>query len=198
MSSRRPQDAPGQGTSADAPPVRTSPGAADDVDMEKVETRIGNRRLSRGDVAPDFVLPDADGRSVSSATFRGSSTVLYFFPAAGTPGCTTQADDFEAAAERLQAAGYRVVGVSPDETPVLERFRADRGLSFPLLSDPTHAVSEAYGAWGDKTSYGRPSTGLLRSTVVVDEHGRVAHVFSNVKATGHVDRLLRDLEVPPL
>lgn len=150
-------------------------------------------RLAPGDVAPDFTLPDADGHVVTLPTYRGSKVVLYFYPAAGTPGCTAQACDFRDSLSEFEGAGFAVLGISPDETGALATFRDERGLTFPLLSDPGHGVLEAYGAWGEKSSYGKKTVGVVRSTIVVDEHGRVERAAYNVKATGHVARLSREL-----
>lgn len=150
-------------------------------------------RLSPGDPAPDFALPDADGTPVRSADLRGRRVVLYFYPAALTPGCTQQACDFRDNLAAFAAAGMDVVGVSPDKPSKLARFRDEHGLTFPLLSDPDHAVLEAYGAWGEKQNYGRTYTGVIRSTVVVGPDGRVEAAFYNVKAKGHVAKLQREL-----
>ena len=150
-------------------------------------------RLTVGDTAPDFTLPTADGGSVTLSDLRGRHLVVYFYPAAMTPGCTTQACDFRDDLGSLRAAGYEVVGVSPDPVEKLARFAAEQSLTYPLLSDPGHEVLEAYGAWGERTSYGRTSTGVIRSTVVVDPGGRVALAQYNVRATGHVAKLRRDL-----
>jgi thioredoxin-dependent peroxiredoxin len=152
-------------------------------------------RLSPGDPAPDFQLPDADDNVISLMQFRGERIVLYFYPAALTPGCTTQACDFRDNLSALQGAGLAVVGVSPDRPDKLRKFRETHALTFPLLSDPDHRVLEAFGAWGEKKLYGKTVTGVIRSTVVVDASGRVEHAFYNVKATGHVAKLLRDLQV---
>ena len=152
-------------------------------------------RLSPGDVAPDFELLDADEHPVSSMTFRGRRLLVYFYPAALTPGCTTQACDFRDNLRVLDTAGLAVVGVSPDLPEKLRKFRATHDLTFPLLSDPNHRVLAAYGAWGEKKLYGKTVTGVIRSTVVVDPHGHVEHAFYNVKATGHVAKLLRDLKL---
>lgn len=154
------------------------------------EVRIGNRRLAPGDVAPDFALPGADGRTVKSATYRGGRTVLFFYPAAGTPGCTVEARDFQTASGELADAGYAVVGVSPDEIYALRRFCEAEGIGFPLLSDPTHAVLEAYGAWGDTHRGDVSTTGVIRSTVVVDGGGRVISAEYGVEPRGHVATLL--------
>jgi len=152
-------------------------------------------RLSPGDAAPDFTLRDADGNPVSLADFRGRKVVVYFYPAAMTPGCTTQACDFRDNDAALQRAGYVVLGISPDEPAKLAKFRERDSVPFPLLSDPGHATLEAYGAWGEKTMYGRKTTGVIRSTFVVDEDGRVQVAQYNVKATGHVAKLMRDLQL---
>lgn len=150
-------------------------------------------RLSAGDPAPPFRLPDADETPVSLADFAGSRLVVYFYPAASTPGCTRQAGDFRDNLARLAALGYQLVGISPDTPAKLRSFRAAEALNFPLLADQDHAVSEAYGAWGPKSSYGRPSIGLLRSTFAIDEAGRISWARYGVKATGHVTRLLEQL-----
>ena len=150
-------------------------------------------RLSPGDTAPDFTLPATDSGSVSLGEFRGRSTIVYFYPAAATPGCTKEACDFRDNLNSLQDAGYAVVGVSPDPVPKLEKFAEAEHLNFPLLSDPDHAVAEAYGAWGEKKNYGKTYEGLIRSTVVVDPEGKVSLAQYNVKATGHVAKLSRDL-----
>ncbi|MDY6055693.1 thioredoxin-dependent thiol peroxidase [Micrococcus sp.] len=147
------------------------------------------RRLAPGDLAPDFTLQDQDGRPVSLRDAAGSSTIVYFYPAASTPGCTTQACDFRDSLASLMAAGYRVLGISPDPIGKLIRFAEKESLTFPLLSDEDHAVAEAYGAWGEKKNYGRTYEGLIRSTVVVGPDGRVTLAQYNVKATGHVGRL---------
>src|SRR3954454_25229632 len=152
-------------------------------------------RLSPGDPAPDFELLDADERSVSLMTFRGARVVVYFYPAALTPGCTTQACDFRDNLALLRDAGLTVVGISPDQPAKLRKFRETHDLPFTLLSDPDHRVLEAYGAWGEKKLYGKVVTGVIRSTVIVDAQGRVEHAFYNVKATGHVAKLLRDLKL---
>src|SRR3954466_9235155 len=152
-------------------------------------------RLSPGDVAPDFELLDGDERPMSSMMFRGQRLVLYFYPAALTPGCTTQACDFRDNLTVLRDAGAVVAGVSPDLPAKLRKFRETHDLTFPLLSDPDHRVLEAFGAWGEKKLYGKTVTGVIRSTVVVDAQGRVEHAFYNVKATGHVAKLLRDLKL---
>ena len=150
-------------------------------------------RLSPGDAAPDFTLPDAHGEPVVLAGLRGSKVILYFYPRAETPGCTTQACDFRDNMASFGAEGYRVFGISPDAPATLERFARNEGLGFPLLSDEDHAVAEAYGAWGEKKNYGKVYEGLIRSTVVLDEQGTVSLVQYNVRAKGHVAKLRRDL-----
>jgi thioredoxin-dependent peroxiredoxin len=151
--------------------------------------------LQPGDVAPDFTLPDADGAPVSLHDLRGSRVILYFYPEASTPACTTQACDFRDSEAALAAAGYRVLGVSKDAVAKLAAFREAEGLPFPLLADPGLEVHERYGAWGEKNSYGRIITGTLRSTFVLDEHGVITHTFYNTRATGHVAMLRRRLGV---
>jgi thioredoxin-dependent peroxiredoxin len=145
--------------------------------------------LDAGATAPDFTLLDQDDHQVSLADFRGRKVIVYFYPAAMTPGCTTQACDFRDSLASLQAAGYTVLGVSRDTPDKLREFRDRDALTFPLLSDPDHAVHEAYGAWGEKQNYGKTITGVLRSTFVIDEDGRIELAQRNVKATGHVQRL---------
>jgi thioredoxin-dependent peroxiredoxin len=152
-------------------------------------------RLVPGDDAPDFQLLDAGGREVALRDFRGRNTVVYFYPAAATPGCTKQACDFRDSLASLQAAGYDVVGVSPDPVEKLARFAAAEELRFPLLSDPDHTAAEAYAAWGEKKNYGRSYEGLIRSTVVVGPDGKVTLAQYNVRATGHVAKLRRDLKI---
>ena len=152
-------------------------------------------RLSPGDPAPDFTLPDAEGTPVSLSAHRGRKVVVYFYPAALTPGCTKQACDFTDNLDVLAAAGYDVLGISPDAPEKLAKFRDKESLKVTLLSDPDRTTLTAYGAYGEKQNYGRTVMGVIRSTIVVDESGRVEHAFYNVKATGHVAKLLRDLGV---
>jgi thioredoxin-dependent peroxiredoxin len=147
-------------------------------------------RLETGTAAPDFALLDQDGNTVRLADLRGTKTVLYFYPAAMTPGCTTEACDFRDSISSLQ-----VVGVSRDEPAKLAAFRDRDGLTFPLLSDPDHAVHEAYGAWGEKMNYGKVVEGVIRSTFVLDEDGIITSAQYNVKATGHVARLRKQLGI---
>jgi peroxiredoxin Q/BCP len=152
-------------------------------------------RLQPGDPAPDFTLPDASGTPVCLADLRGQRVILYAYPAAGTPGCTTQACDFRDSLASLQAAGYTVLGVSPDAPAALARFAEQQQLPFRLLSDVDRAVLSAYGAYGEKRLYGKTVVGVIRSTFVIDEHGRVERAFVNVKATRHVAKLRRDLGI---
>ena len=150
-------------------------------------------RLNPGDTAPDFALPDADGNTVSLADYAGQKVIVYFYPKAMTPGCTSQACDFRDRMERFTADGYAVIGISPDPVDKLDKFTEEEDLNFPVLSDEDHQVAEAYGAWGEKNNYGKVSEGLIRSTVVIDEDGKVTEAQYNVRAKGHVDKLRRDL-----
>ncbi|WP_457974452.1 thioredoxin-dependent thiol peroxidase [Arthrobacter sp. D1-17] len=152
-------------------------------------------RLNPGDAAPDFTLKNSAGAEVSLSDYRGRNTIVYFYPAAATPGCTTQACDFRDSLSSLQSAGYEVLGISPDPISKLASFAAKEGLTFPLLSDESHAVAEAYAAWGEKKNYGRTYEGLIRSTVVVDPDGKVVLAQYNVRATGHVAKLRRELKL---
>jgi thioredoxin-dependent peroxiredoxin len=150
-------------------------------------------RLVPGDVAPDFTLPTDDGGSVTLRDLRGRKVIVYFYPAAMTPGCTTQACDFTGSLSSLEAAGYTVVGISPDKPAKLAKFRARDGLTITLASDEDRSVLSAYGAYGEKKLYGKTVQGVIRSTFVVDEEGRIQLAQYNVKATGHVAKLRRDL-----
>lgn len=154
-------------------------------------------QLSPGDTAPAFQLPDTDSRPVSLAEYAGRRVIVYFFPAAMTPGCTIEAVDFNAALGKLAAAEFAVVGISPDEPAKLATFKAKEELSFPLLADPDRAVLDAYGAFGSKKLYGKLVTGVIRSTFIIDVDadgvGRIAAAQYNVRATGHVAKLLREL-----
>ena len=141
----------------------------------------------------DFTLLDQDRNPVSLSDFSGRRLVVFFYPKAMTPGCTTEACDFRDSYQELLAAGVAVVGVSPDPPEALARFREKEDLPFPLLSDEDHAVAEAYGAWGPKKLYGRETVGLIRSTFVVGPDGELEREYRNVRAGGHVDRLKRDL-----
>jgi peroxiredoxin Q/BCP len=156
---------------------------------------VSERRLEPGDEAPDFTLPDADGKQVSLSSLRGQQVIVYFYPAAMTPGCTKEACDFRDSIQSLAAAGVTVLGISPDAPARLAKFRDRDHLNFPLLSDPDHKVEQAYGAYGEKTLYGKTTVGVIRSTFVVDEQGKIAHAYYNVKATGHVARLRKDLGI---
>ncbi len=146
-------------------------------------------RLAPGDPAPLFTLSDQDERPVSLSDLRGGPVILFFYPEAMTPGCTTEACDFRDSLAPLQAAGYTVLGISRDAPEKLRRFRERDGLDYDLLSDPDHSVHEEYGVWGDKMNYGKVVQGVIRSTFVVDADGRVAEALYNIKATGHVARL---------
>jgi peroxiredoxin Q/BCP len=152
-------------------------------------------RLAPGDAAPDFSLPDADGNEVSLSSFRGQRVIIYFYPAAMTPGCTKQACDFRDSLASLAAAGLAVLGISPDSPAKLAKFRDRDGLNFPLLSDPKHVALEAYGAYGEKMLYGKKSVGVIRSTFVVGPDGKIEQAQYAVKATGHVARLRKELGV---
>jgi thioredoxin-dependent peroxiredoxin len=150
-------------------------------------------RLHPGSPAPDFTLPDADGKPVSLTDFRGRRVIVYFYPAALTPGCTTQAVDFTAAAGDLAQAGLDIIGISPDEPGKLVKFRDKEQLGITLLSDPEKTVLKAYGAYGLKKLYGKEVEGVIRSTFIVDAEGKVEQASYNVKATGHVAKLRREL-----
>ena len=152
-------------------------------------------RLSPGDTAPEFALPDADGNEVSLSDYRGQRVIVYFYPAAATPGCTKQACDFRDNLGSFSTEGFVVLGISPDKQPKLAKFRDAEGLTFPLLSDPDKGVLEAYGAFGEKKLYGKTVTGVIRSTFVIDAAGKVELAQYAVKATGHVAKLRRDLKL---
>ncbi len=152
-------------------------------------------RLAPGDAAPDFSLPDADGNEVRLSSLRGQRVIIYFYPAAMTPGCTKQACDFRDSLASLAAAGFAVLGISPDNPAKLAKFRERDGLTFPLLSDQKRAVLEAYGAYGEKMLYGKKSVGVIRSTFVVGPDGKIEQAQYAVKATGHVARLRKELGV---
>jgi peroxiredoxin Q/BCP len=150
-------------------------------------------RLSPGDPAPDFTLSNDTGEQVSLKDFRGGKVIVYFYPNAMTPGCTTQACDFTDSLDSLKAAGYEVLGISPNEPEKLAKFRERDHLTITLLSDPDKEVLQAYGAFGEKKLYGKTVEGVIRSTFVVDELGAIEQAQYNVKATGHVAKLRRDL-----
>jgi thioredoxin-dependent peroxiredoxin len=152
-------------------------------------------RLAQGDKAPAFSLTDADGKTVKLADFKGRKVIVYFYPAASTPGCTKQACDFRDSLAELNEAGLDVIGISPDKPEKLAKFRDAEGLTFPLLSDPDKSVLAAWGAFGEKKLYGKTVQGVIRSTFVVDEKGDIEAAQYNVKATGHVAKLRRDLSV---
>ena len=152
-------------------------------------------RLAPGDEAPDFTLPDADGNQVTLSGLRGQRVIVYFYPAAMTPGCTKEACDFTAALPDLTAAGTAVLGISPDAPAKLAKFRDKEHLTFPLLSDPDKSVLAAYGAYGEKMNYGKTIMGVIRSTFVIDPDGKIEKALYAVKATGHVDRLRKDLGI---
>ncbi|MFC3273040.1 thioredoxin-dependent thiol peroxidase [Agromyces mediolanus] len=154
---------------------------------------MNDARLAPGDLAPDFTLDDQDGTPVTLSSLRGGKVVLYFYPEAMTPGCTTEACDFRDSLNSFKAAGIRVLGVSKDEVEKLKRFAERDRLNFTLLADPDLAVQQAYGVWGEKSLYGKIVVGSIRSTFVIDEEGRIAKAFYNVKATGHVARIRREL-----
>ena len=156
---------------------------------------MADKRLAPGDPAPEVTLLDADEKEVSLSSFRGQRVIVYFYPAAMTPGCTKQACDFRDNLNSLKSAGYAVVGISPDKPEKLAKFRDRDSVNFPLLSDPERATLQAYGAFGEKTMYGKTVTGVIRSTFVIDPQGKIANAFYNVKATGHVAKLLRDLKL---
>jgi peroxiredoxin Q/BCP len=156
---------------------------------------VTERRLKPGDEAPDFTLTDADGTKVTLSSLRGQQVIVYFYPAAMTPGCTTEACDFRDNIRSLAGAGVTVLGVSPDEPAKLATFRDRDHLNFPLLSDPDHTVHDAYGAYGEKKLYGKTVVGVIRSTFVVGPDGKIARAYYNVKATGHVARLRQDLGI---
>ncbi|RFA08473.1 thioredoxin-dependent thiol peroxidase [Subtercola boreus] len=154
-----------------------------------------SERLTAGLEAPDFTLQDENGADVSLSGHRGEKVVVYFYPAANTPGCTTEACDFRDNINSLKSAGYQVLGVSKDSPDVLKGFAEAQGLNFPLLSDPDLAVHKAYGAYGEKSLYGKTVTGVIRSTFVIDEEGAVSLPLYNVKATGHVASLGKKLKI---
>ncbi|WP_229073125.1 thioredoxin-dependent thiol peroxidase [Actinoplanes sp. DH11] len=152
-----------------------------------------NVRLAAGDTAPDFTLPTDNGDSLTLKDLRGRKVVLYAYPNAMTPGCTKQACDFRDSLASLQAAGYEVVGISPDKPAKLAKFRERDAITFPLVSDEDKSVLTAYGAFGEKQLYGKTVTGVIRSTFVINEDGTIERALYNVKATGHVAKLRRDL-----
>ncbi|MFG2829718.1 thioredoxin-dependent thiol peroxidase [Streptomyces sp. NPDC048434] len=152
-----------------------------------------SERLQPGDTAPAFTLPDADGKQVSLAGHKGRKVIVYFYPAALTPGCTKQACDFTDNLDFLTGHGYDVIGISPDKPEKLAKFREKEDLKVTLLGDPDKQVLTAYGAFGEKKLYGKTVTGVIRSTVILDEEGKVERALYNVKATGHVAKIIKDL-----
>ena len=150
-------------------------------------------KLSTGDDAPFFSRLDQEGRDVTLDDYAGHRLVIYFYPKVFTPGCTTEACDFRDRYQTFYDAGYEILGVSPDPVDGVARFKAKHELPFPLLSDEDHSMAEGYGAWGLKKNYGREYEGLIRSTFVVDEGGTIEHAWYNVRATGHADRIQREL-----
>ncbi|MEQ3554217.1 thioredoxin-dependent thiol peroxidase [Pseudonocardia nematodicida] len=152
-------------------------------------------RLQAGDPAPDFTLDDADGKPVSLADHRGRKVIVYFYPAASTPGCTKEACDFRDNLAELNDAGIDVLGISPDEPEKLARFRDAEQLTFPLLSDPDRTVLTEWGAFGEKTMYGKTVTGVIRSTFLIGEDGTIVEAKYNVRATGHVAKLRKDWKI---
>jgi peroxiredoxin Q/BCP len=151
-------------------------------------------RLEAGDKAPAFTLPDQDEKKVSLKDFKGETTVVYFYPADDTPGCTKEACQFNDNLRAFSRAKVNVVGISPDGAAKHTKFRAKYGLKFPLLSDPDHAVMEAYGAWGEKTMYGKKTVGTIRSTFLIDGKGVITRAWYNVRADGHAAKVLEELD----
>ena len=151
--------------------------------------------LKIGDKAPSFTLKNQDDQEVSLSSFAGQKVVVYFYPAAATPGCTTQACEIRDNINSLKSAGYTVLGISPDQPAKLKKFKDKESLNFDLLSDPDNAIQQAYGAYGEKSMYGKTYMGTIRSTFVVDESGKLSHVFYNVKAKGHIEMLRNELGI---
>jgi peroxiredoxin Q/BCP len=172
----------------DGPPDATATRASGNVGFM-------NNRLEPGDPAPTFTLPDADGKPVSLAAYHGRRVILYAYPAASTPGCTKQACDFRDSLAELNDAGIDVIGISPDKPEKLATFRDTEGLTFPLVSDVDRAVLTQYGAFGEKQMYGKTVTGVIRSTFVIDPDGKIEYARYNVRATGHVAKLRKDLNL---
>jgi len=149
-------------------------------------------KLAAGVKAPAFTLPDADGNKVSLSSYAGHKVVVYFYPRDDTPGCTKEACQFNDALSQFEGLGIPVIGISPDKTTSHVKFRDKYGLQFPLLSDPDHTVMEKYGAWGEKTMYGKATTGVIRSTFLIDEKGKIARAWYSVKADGHAAKVLEE------
>ena len=158
-----------------------------------VESMTEAKRLEIGDTAPTFTLSDDEGNSVSLSDYAGKRVLVYFYPRANTPGCTKEACDFRDALEQLNGLDIAVVGISPDKPEALAKFRADHELNFPLLSDPDKEVMSAYGAFGEKKNYGKVVQGVIRSTFLVEADGTIVQALYNVKATGHVARVMKGL-----
>jgi thioredoxin-dependent peroxiredoxin len=154
---------------------------------------VTDQKLAPGDVAPDFSLPDADGKTVTLSGLRGQRVIVYFYPAAMTPGCTKEACDFRDNLGVLGGAGLTVLGVSPDKPEKLAKFRDKESLNFTLLADTDREVLQAYGAYGEKMMYGKKMVGVIRSTFVIGADGTIERAYYNVRATGHVERLRKDL-----
>ena len=152
-------------------------------------------KLETGSKAPSFTLQNQDEKPVSLADYAGKKVIVYFYPAASTPGCTTQACDFRDNINSLKSAGYTVLGISPDSPKKLKNFKDKEGLNFELLSDPDNKVQEAYGAYGEKSMYGKTYMGTIRSTFAVDESGNISHAFYNVKAKGHIEMLRKAMGI---
>lgn len=150
-------------------------------------------RLEAGSKVPEFSVTDDGGRTFTAADLAGEGAVVYFYPAAFTPGCTTESCDFRDRSDGLSAAGYRVIGVSPDDQDTVARFKSEYGLTFTLLADPDHTMAAAFGAWGTKKNYGKEYEGLIRSTFVISADGTVESAHYNVKATGHAERIVRGI-----
>jgi thioredoxin-dependent peroxiredoxin len=156
---------------------------------------VTQQRLAEGDPAPEFTLPDQDGKPVSLSSYRGQQVIVYFYPAAMTAGCTKEACDFRDNLDGFSGAGIAVIGISPDKPDRLARFREKEGLTFPLLSDQDRNVLRAYGAYGEKTMYGKTTVGVIRSTFIIGADGKIEKAQYGVKATGHVERLRKDLGI---
>lgn len=159
------------------------------------ETTNTQKRLEEGNPAPEFTLNDATGKAVSLSDYRGQKVIVYFYPKADTPGCTTEACDFRDSLTTLNSAGLTVLGISPDKEEALAKFAEKYELNFPLLSDPDKKVMQEWGAFGEKKNYGKVVQGVIRSTFVVDEEGKISLAKYNVKATGHVARIAKEVGV---
>ena len=176
------------GAAAAKPSLMAAPSAAVSDAWEALMSR-----LQAGDTAPPFTLPDQDAKAVSLSDFAGQTVVVYFYPADDTPGCTKEACQFNDNLSAFAAANVAVLGVSPDAAPKHQRFRDKYGLKFPLLTDADHAVMAAYGAWGEKTLYGKKTTGVIRSTFLVGPDGTVVRAWYNVRADGHAAKVLAEV-----